>query len=90
MLTVTADLEDDLADALESDDVMVAVRLATWEDVELLADCQYMLTKPLCILCDDAEVLEAALRAYQGRPLYEGALPESVLAPLSAKYGVLY
>lgn len=90
VLTVTADLEDDLADALESDDVMVAVRLATWEDVELLADCQYMLTKPLCILCDDAEVLETALRAYQGRPLYEGALPESVLAPLSAKYGVLY
>lgn len=90
VLTVTADLEDDLADALESDDVMVAVRLATWEDVELLADCQYMLTKPLCILCDDAEVLEAALRAYQGRPLYEGALPESVLAPLAAKYGVLY
>ena len=90
VLTVTADLEDDLADALESDDVMVAVRLATWEDVELLADCQYMLTKPLCILCDDAEVLEAALRAYQGRPLYEGALPKSVLAPLAAKYGVLY
>ena len=90
VLTVTADLEDDLADALESDDVMVAVRLATWEDVELLADCQYMLTKPLCILCDDAEVLEAALRAYQGRPLYEGALPEAVLAPLAAKYGVLY
>lgn len=90
VLTVTANLEDDLADALESDDVMVAVRLATWEDVELLADCQYMLTKPLCILCDDAEVLEAALRAYQGRPLYEGALPESVLAPLAAKYGVLY
>lgn len=90
VLTVTADLEDDLADALESDDVMVAVRLTTWEDVELLADCQYMLTKPLCILCDDAEVLEAALRAYQGRPLYEGALPESVLAPLAAKYGVLY
>lgn len=89
VLAVTPDFEDELSDALDTDDAMVAVRLDTWEDVELFADCQYMISKPLCIVCDDADVLEAALRAYQGRPLYEGALPDSALAPLVSKYGVI-
>ena len=54
-----------------------------------LADVQYMITKPLCLVCDDAELLEAALRVYQGRALYEGSLPESALLPLCARYGLL-
>lgn len=89
VLAVTPDFEDELSDALDTDDAMVAVRLDTWEDVELFADCQYMISKPLCIVCDDADILEAALRAYQGRALYEGALPDSALAPLVSKYGVI-
>ena len=44
---------------------------------------------PLCLVCDDAELLEAALRVYQGRALYEGSLPESALLPLCARYGLL-
>lgn len=89
VLAVTPDFEDELSDALDSDDAMVAVRLDTWDEVELFADCQYMISKPLCIVCDDADILEAALRAYQGRPLYEGALPDTALAPLVSKYGVI-
>ncbi len=89
ILTVTDELENELSDALDTDDAMVAVRLDTWDEVELFADCQYMISKPLCIVCDDADILEAALRAYQGRALYEGALPDSALAPLVAKYGVI-
>ena len=89
VLAVTPDIEDELSDALDTDDAMVAVRLDTWDEVELFADCQYMISKPLCIVCDDADILEAALRAYQGRPLYEGALPDSALAPLVSKYGVI-
>lgn len=89
VLAVTPDFDDELSDALETDDVLVAVRLDTWDEVELFADCQYMISKPLCIVCDDADILEAALRAYQGRPLYEGTLPDSALAPLVSKYGVI-
>ena len=89
VLAVTPDFADELSDALETDDVLVAVRLDTWEEVELFADCQYMISKPLCIVCDDADILEAALRAYQGRALYEGALPDTALAPLVSKYGVI-
>ena len=74
---------------LDGGDAMAAIRVDTWEDVDGLADVQYMLTKPLCLVCDDAELLEAALRVYQGRALYEGSLPESALLPLCARYGLL-
>mgnify|MGYP000107460699 CR=1 FL=1 len=37
-----------------------------------------------------AAVLEAALRSYQGRALYEGALPEETLARLQGLYGLIY
>ena len=38
----------------------------------------------------DAELLEQALRLYQGRALYEGNLSENALKPLSKKYGLIY
>ena len=89
VLTAGADLEDRLADALDGDAPMVALRIDTWEDIDALTDVQYLLTKPLCLVCDDAELLEAALRVYQGRALYEGVLPEAALLPLSDRYGLL-
>ena len=89
VLTAGADLEDRLADALDGSEPMVALRIDTWEDIDALTDVQYLLTKPLCLVCDDAELLEAALRVYQGRALYEGVLPEAALLPLSARYGLL-
>ena len=90
VLSVTPELEDTLSAALEEDFPMVALRLTSPADAAALAEQQYMLTKPLCLVCDDAAVLEQALRVYQGRALYEGTLPESVLLPLSARYGLLF
>ena len=89
VLTAGADLEDRLADALDGSEPMVALRIDTWEDIDALTDVQYLLSKPLCLVCDDAELLEAALRVYQGRALYEGALPEAALLPLCDRYGLL-
>ena len=90
VLSVTPDLEDALAAALEEDFPMVALQLTSIEDAAALAACQYMLSKPLCMVCGDAAVLEAALRVYQGRALYEGELPVSVLQPLAERYGLLF
>lgn len=89
VIKVTGDFENELIDALDGDDAMVAVGLGSWEDVDALADFQYMLSKPLCIVCDDADILESALRVYQGRALYEGTLPDSALLPLCNKYGLI-
>ena len=77
------------AAALDSGETVLALRIASWDDVQALADYQYMLTKPVCFVCDDTQLLEAALRAYQGRALYDGDLPEDTLLPLCAKYGLL-
>ena len=89
VLTADGDLEDKLSDAMDDEWPMVALKLASWADVDALADYQYMIRKPLCLICDDAELLEAGLRAYQGRALYEGNLTEDALAPLLEKYGLL-
>lgn len=89
ILCVTNELEDTLSDALDTDDAMIAVKLSGWDDVDTFSDCQYMINKPLCIVCDDADVLESALRVYQGRALYEGALDESALLTLCDKYGLI-
>ena len=86
---LTGDAEDALTAALENDDPVLALRIGSWDDVQALADYQYMLTKPVCLACDDAELLEAALRVYQGRALYDGALAENALLPLCDKYGLL-
>lgn len=89
VLDVTSEFEDTLAEELDTDDAMVAVKLSGWEDIDTFADCQYMINKPLCIVCDDADILESALRVYQGRALYEGALSEEELLPLCDKYGLI-
>ena len=89
IISTEGDFESALSDAMEDEFPMAAVRIADWGDVDALADVQYMISKPLCLVCDDAELLESALRVYQGRALYEGALTEEQLAPLVDKYGLL-
>ena len=82
-------MEDGLTEAMEDGFPMAAVAIDSWEDVDALADCQYMISKPLCLVCQQADLLEAALRVYQGRALYEGGLSEEELKPLEGKYGVI-
>ena len=90
ILPCTPELEDTLEDALADEGDLVAIAIGSGEELDTFADYQYMITKPLCLVCEDAEVLEQALRLYQGRALYEGNLPEEVLKPLSEKYGLIY
>ena len=90
VIAVTERLEDDLQEAMDGDEPMVAVALQSTADAEELAQMQYLIEKPLCLVCDDGAVLEAALRSYQGRALYEGALPEETLARLQELYGLIY
>lgn len=88
-LSCTAALEDEIDAALEASDAVISIRINTWEDLDVFADCQYMITKPLCIFCEDSDLLESALRCYQGRALYEGSLSEELLSPLRSKYGLI-
>ena len=53
-------------------------------------DCQFMIDRPLVLQTDSADLLEKALRLYQGRALYQGNLSAAQLVPLARKYGVLF
>ena len=82
------ELEDALTEAEKGE--LIAVSIQTEEDLAVFSDCQYAVSNPLCILCDDADLLERTLRAYQGRALYEGSLPDEALLPLAQKYGLIF
>ncbi|MCR5136211.1 MAG: homocysteine S-methyltransferase family protein [Oscillospiraceae bacterium] len=84
------ELEDRLEDAMADDSPVVSVRIGSEAELDRFQDCQYMITKPLCLVCDAVPVLEQALRLYQGRALYDGPLGEDVLQPLSEKYGLIF
>ena len=83
-------LESRLEDAMEEDRPVIALQIREEAELDSFADCQYLIAKPLCLVCEDAGLLEQALRLYQGRALYEGTLPEAELQPLALRYGLLY
>lgn len=84
------DLTERLEEVMESGLPLVSVAVSSKADVEYLADCQGDISKPLCLAAEDAGILEAALRVYQGRAMYDGNLPEEALRPLAEKYGLIY
>ena len=81
------ELEDNLSELDKGE--LFAVEIRSIKDVAAFSDAQYAIRNPLCILCDDAALLEKTLRAYQGRPLYEGSLSDAELLPLAEKYGLI-
>ena len=89
MLCCTDDLEDALIGAADSDEPDVALSIDSREQLQTFADCQHLIQKPLCLVCDDAVLLEQALRQYQGRALYEGGLSDEALLPLCERYGLI-
>jgi 5-methyltetrahydrofolate--homocysteine methyltransferase len=82
---------EELPDELEAlpQGALVKIFVTSPDDLEVLADCQYAIANPLCFSCEDAALLEQALRIYQGRALYEGGLPERALLPLAHRYGLI-
>lgn len=90
VLSCNDELEDNIYEALENDEVMLAIEINTREEAEIFGDIQYIISKPLCIVSDNEEALEEALRRYQGRALYEGSLSNTVLEKLSEKYGLIF
>lgn len=82
-------LEDNLDKEADYDNPLTAISIKSEDDLVYFEEQQSMIDKPLCIVCDDPVLLEKALRLYQGRPLYDGNLPDTDLLPLVRKYGVI-
>ena len=82
------DLLDDLLDAEEEDETFIRLTIGSEKDLELFAECQYAVKKPLILSAPAAGLLESALRLYQGVALCEtGVLPEDELKRLAKTYG---
>ena len=81
------DLEDDAADFDE--DEMIGIDLDNDPDLEELESSQWSFSSPVCFRCQDAEILESALRVFQGRAAFTGTLPQKELDPLVNRYGLV-
>lgn len=83
-------LEDIIA---AEDDPVGAVKIAVTEqdDVDIFAQHQYAIDKALCLWSDVPELLEGALRVYQGRAFYDGTgdLEPAELERLCRTYGLI-
>lgn len=83
------DLEDQIRRANKSDSQVITIKIACEPDIDEFEAAQYAIRKPLCIVCDDASLLDEALMLYQGRALYAGSLSDEELVPLVRRYGLV-
>ncbi|MCF0134948.1 MAG: homocysteine S-methyltransferase family protein [Lachnospiraceae bacterium] len=84
-----ASLMEHLEEAAEEEGASVSIRISSEADLNEFAECQHAVNGPLFLFCEDAALLEKALRLFQGRALYEGSLPEEALIPLEKQYGLI-
>ena len=83
-----------MEDILAAEDAPVgAVKIAVLEedDLPLFAEYQYVIEEALCLYSDVPELMEAALRLYQGRAFYDGTgdLEEDFLDRMVRTYGLI-
>ena len=88
----TPDFLEDVLEAEEQNPVgALKVEIMDQDDLDLFTQEQYAVRDALCLWCDVPELMEGALRAYQGRAFYDGTagLEPEVLERLSAHYGLV-
>ena len=83
-------LEEALIEA-EDDAGALKILLETEDDVIKLEEFRYMISRPVCLCAESADLLEQGLRVYPGLALYDGTWeqPEDVLHYLEQKYGLI-
>ena len=85
------DLMEDILDAEDEPTGALKIAIYDEDDVVMLAENQYAVNKALCIHSDVPELLEQALRNYNGRAFYDGTgeIEEEVLERLQDRYGLV-
>ncbi|MGN1030350.1 MAG: hypothetical protein ACI4PQ_01980 [Butyricicoccaceae bacterium] len=78
------DMEDEYSGA-------VKLEISSQEDIYFLAAYQYMLTRAVCISAEDPELMETALRVFNGIAIYDGTweIDPERLAYFRSKYGLI-
>ena len=92
VIECSPDLLEDILEA-EENCPQGALKIAIYEedDVDMFAENQYAVKDALCLTTDVPELLEKALRVYQGRAFWDGTedLEPEFLARMSRDYGLV-
>lgn len=85
------DLLEDIIAAEDNPVGAVKIAIQSQDDVEIFALHQYAVREALCLWSDVPELLEEALRVYQGRAFYDGTgdLEREDLDRLTERYGLI-
>lgn len=85
------DLLEDIISAEDNPVGAVKIAIQEQDDVDIFAQHQYAVREALCLCSDVPELLEQALRLYQGRAFYDGTgeLEQPELERLSRLYGLI-
>ncbi len=91
VIECTPDLLEDILDAEEHCQGALKIAILEQDDVDIFAENQYAVKDALCLYSDVPELLEGALRAYQGRAFWDGTgeLEPEFLHEMSRKYGLV-
>ncbi|MCD8004803.1 MAG: homocysteine S-methyltransferase family protein [Oscillospiraceae bacterium] len=88
----TPDLMEDILRAEEeSPQGALKISILEQDDVDMLAENQYAIKDALCLYSDVPELLESALRVYQGRAFWDGTgdLDKEFLDRMTREYGLV-
>lgn len=88
----TSDLVEDIVEIEEKTPVgAIKIEIMEVDDVYIFAEHQYAVEDALCLWSDVPELLEKALRVYQGRAFWDGTgdIEDEDLEPLVEKYGLI-
>ncbi len=90
-ISCTSDLLEDILEAEERPQGALKIAVLDRDDLALFAENQYAIQDALCIWSDVPELLEAALRLYQGRAFWDGTgdLEPEFLDLMRRKYGLV-
>ena len=84
-------MEDILAAEEEAPQGALKIAILEEDDLDIFAENQYVVKDALCLWSDVPELLERALRLYQGRAFWDGTgdLDDAFLEEMSHKYGLV-
>ncbi len=88
----TSDLLEDILEAEEeSPQGALKIEILEEDDLLLFAEHQYVIKDALCLSSDVPELLEGALRAFQGRAFWDGTeeLEDTFLEEMRQRYGLI-
>ena len=88
----TSDLMEDILEAEEeSPQGALKIEILEEDDLLLFAEHQYVIKDALCLSTDVPELLEGALRAFQGRAFWDGTeeLDDAFLEEMRRRYGLI-